>query len=436
MKWQTDNKVYTLKYRDSRSTYDQWNASDAINHIKLLKASPKSLDGRLNKNTQSKIAHFRRVLRADYPRIYRFVITFKRYKATINFEIEFNPRIHRHLAKLIKEQIRAELGKYRHELRVNTDDYTVMNEHPVKIIGSRFKKPRIYAIPGQFYKIGLKRKVRALYDPKIPTENIKYIGLELEFCAPIPELDFALKLYNLEVHKYAQLKKDGSLRPKLGEMGYELAILLPESNYIRPLRQLCKILEEVGAVAKERRCGLHVHLDMRRRKKDIVYNNLVACQTVFFKFLDPERNDNEFCRLVSSRVFPTKFKNDREERYKTVNAAAYYKYRTLEVRMHEGSVNFKDITNWVRLLVRVANHKTRIKNDIIELTQLKKRIRIDAKMNEFFQDKICFWQLQGPQRRAGAISLDVRGMETSVPPIPRMDVRVFDDESDEREDNV
>lgn len=402
MNWKVDTKVYTLVLTESRSSYDRYDHINAIESVNnLQKTSPKK-DGRLvDKQARAKITHFRRLLHADYPRIYTFSIFFKRYQYKTRFDVEYNPKLHKNWAKTLQSAIRDELGKYRREkLAVNSDSVLIFKEHEVKIAGSRWTKyGRIYSEPGQLYKIALKRKVKELFNPKLPTEKHKYVGLELEFCAKIEELDFALILWKAGLGKFTQMKKDGSLRPKADEHGYELALLLPEHSYRKYLRQVCKVLDAVGAKSEDRRCGLHVHLDMRRRKKDIVYNNLIACQNVFFSFLDPNRRDNEFCRQVQSRKFPTKFTNEREERYKTVNAASYYKYKTLEVRMHEGSINFKDICNWMDLLIKIANHKTRIKQDVNELTQLKKRIRIEPKMAEFFQDKVCFWQLQGPQRR-------------------------------------
>lgn len=392
---------------------------EAVHILKMLKAAP-LVDGRRSKDVRMKMGFQRRIIKNSWTRTYRIKIFFKQYKHSSSFEMEYQPpvipihdknkakyRLNSEpikFAKLLQDHAEQELGRFRKEvLRNVTDTKIVLKEHPVEIMGSRYNKPYVYSKPGQIYTISLKRKVKNLYVAKLPEKSYRYIGLELEFCAPIAELDFAVKLWKAGVDKFAQMKKDGSLRPKMGEYGYELAILLPESNYKQSVRKLCKILEEVGARADDRRCGLHVHIDMRkRRKKDVVYNNFVACQNVLFSFLDPSRRDNEFCRTVASRSFPTKFTNEREERYKTINAASYYKYKTLEIRMHEGSVNYQQIINWMGLLVKISNRKTRVKSDINELTTLKKRFRIDDKMREFFQDKMCFWQLQGPQRRSGA----------------------------------
>lgn len=394
---------YTLSILDSYSNFDRIGYVNAIKTIKDIKAKYPD-NQKLPEVARIKIQQQRRIIKSLSPRMYRCSVYFKNYRHKANFDLEYNARFGK-LSKFFKDYVRDILHKFRVNNRNVKDIQTYFGDerYRIEIIGNHFQRGGwVHPVPGQIHTICLKRKVRELYEPKMPKEKYKYVGLELEFCAPIAELDFALKLWQNGVHTYAQMKKDNSLRPKLNEFGYELALLLPEQHFRKNLRQLCKILESVGARADERRCGLHVHLDMRRgRKKDIVYNNLIACQNVFLTFLDPVRHDNEFCHMVKSRKFPVKFENTREERYKTINAAAYYKYKTLEVRMHQGSVNYRDIVNWMELLIKIANHKTRIKKDVNELTDLKKRVRLNTRMNEFFQDKVCFWQLQGPQRRAG-----------------------------------
>lgn len=245
-------------------------------------------------------------------------------------------------------------------------------------------------------KMHVQKNIKNLYDGKTPTTPKKYIGVELEFCAPIKEELFALKLFQHGIHKYAQLKQDGSLRPnkELKEYGFELAILLEETSYKKGLKKITNLLREVKAVARDRRCGLHIHLDMRRRNKDLVYNNLVACQYALLSIVDPSRYNNEFCQIVKNRKIPTKFTGDRHERYKTINAAAYYKFKTLEVRMHEGSVSFDEITHWIDMLIKIANYTKKLKDDVTELDIMQRRFKFKSKLYTYALERSCSWQLQ------------------------------------------
>lgn len=417
---------YVLEITESWTTFNKYNYTAALSKIKKLKQEHAKKDGRLSEDVQDLIQSHRNVIKSTPTRIYRCRIRYKKYMRKkdwtfFDVEIRFDT-----FARLLKKKIQRELTAYRKQLKESIEDtatYFHDERYQCKVIGSRYIKGGwIHKEPGQILRIYKQRMVKDLYTLKVPTKPYRYIGLELEFCAPIDELDFALLLHKEGVHQFGQMKKDGSLRPKLDvEHGYELALLFPEQHFKQHLKKVCNILQKVGARADNqehfRRCGLHVHIDMRRgRKKDIVYNNFVACQKVLSTFLDPNRSDSEFCRLIKSREFPTKFENTREERYKAINAASFYKYQTLEIRMHQGSVNFKDICNWMNLLIKIANYKKRIRDDINELTILKKRFRINPAMSEFFQDKICFWQLQGPQRRSNPFQRATTTERRDTPP--------------------
>jgi hypothetical protein len=296
------------------------------------------------------------------------------------------------------------------------------------------KNGRVFKESGEVLRMYVEKNLKSLYDDKIPVEPKKYIGIELEFCAPIKQNEFAIKLFHKGIHKYAQLKKDGSLRPKEeeGENGYELAILLEETNYKKRLKEIINTLKEVGAVAQDRRAGLHVHIDMRKRKRDLVYSNLVACQHALLSIVDPKRHDNEFCRTVRSRKFPTEFTGERTERYKTINAAAFYKYKTLEVRMHEGSVDYVQITNWVDLLIKIANYNKKLKSSVYKISSLKKRIALNKKLHDYIQDRSCYWQVRG-ERRNERLQTLVAEMRDGLAPRP-VSLRYSTTESDEAND--
>lgn len=268
--------------------------------------------------------------------------------------------------------------------------------------GSR-KTPRVFMKEGQVLKAYIKRNLKALFEDKKPTNKSNYLGVEIEFCAPITEDQLAITLFRSGFHKFVQLKQDGSLRPQKGETGFEFAMLLRESSYKKDLKSVCDLIASVKGTGTDRRCGLHIHFDMRKRDKDVVFNNLVSCQNVLWSLVDPRRYDNEFCRNVNSKKFPTKFNNTREERYKTINAAAYYRHKTLEVRMHEGTVDFKDMTNWIDVLLKIVNYDKKMKNDIGELQTLKKRVRLNSKVYKAVVDKTCFWQVNQADHVARAI---------------------------------
>jgi hypothetical protein len=319
---------------------------------------------------------------------------------------EFNSNEEQTFAHLVRDRLRATIRQFR-EYNTYQEASVALNGYYATMIGSK-RGMRVFARNGTILKMHIKKNMRSLYeDKKPPVVRTKYIGVELEFCAPISEEKLALKLFQAGIHKFAQLKQDGSLRPQDAEIGYELAVLLPEQNYKADLKVVLDVLKSIKATATDRRCGFHVHLDMRNRNKDRVFHNLVSCQKVLFKLVDPARYGNEFCQIVNSKKMPINFTGQRQERYKTINAAAYYKYRTLEVRMHEGSVDYDQIVGWIDLLIKIANYRKLLKENISKLTILKKRLNLNKKIYQYAVDRNCYWQVNH-RRDAAATAFTTR----------------------------
>jgi hypothetical protein len=400
-KFETKRAILTLVNQKKLSS-----EVDIYGMIKDLQQAIKDLPQPLDRTTPQFFRYHRDLkrlrlkLKTFRDQRYVFTVYIKQYKQTESIAYDFQhnplgPSYRKAFKEMIKEVVDMAIRRIRHD-RKNEPRTSIWFGRYAATFSTQNKESRgrVFLKDGEVLRIYVEKNLNSLYADKKPLQPRKYVGIELEFCAPIKENEFAVKLFRSGIHKFAQLKKDASLRPHDGETGYELAILLEESNYKKRLKQLVALLTEVKAVAIDRRAGLHVHLDMRRRNKDLVYNNLIACQYALLSIVDPKRCNNEFCRIVETRKFPTEFTGEREERYKTINAAAFYKYKTLEVRMHEGSVDYAQISNWVDLLIRIANSKKKIKNDVIKVSTLKKRITLDEKLYTYIQDRSCHWQLQ------------------------------------------
>ncbi len=359
------------------------------------------------KEIGQEINHYRKLINKTTWGIYNFKVVlkdpiFQGFEYTSNLELP-DDKAAISLKNHIKEQINYTIKCFRLYKRPKAKDYMAdFGPSALLFYGSQ-AKGRVFSKPEQVLQTYVQKNMKTMWAEKKPVVSNRYVGVELEFCAPISETRLAMLLFKAGVDKFAQLKKDGSLRPLDGETGFELAILLREDKFRSGLKKITEILKKVKATATDRRCGMHVHVDMRRRDKDTVYNNLVACQDALLKIVDPSRNDNEFCRLVTSRKFPVKFTGTREERYKTINAAAYYKYQTIEIRMHEGSVDYKPIVGWVNLLLKIVNHKKKLKYSISELTVLKERFKLNKKLTDYAIDRSCYFMINNNSNRTRAI---------------------------------
>lgn len=251
---------------------------------------------------------------------------------------------------------------------------------------------------GAIRKTYLKKKIKKLFEDKKPeNKRANYVGVELEFCATYDKYTLGEILYNEGLLEYCKWTDDHSLRPKSGENRHELAILIKESEINTVLKKICRVVEDSGAVAEDRRCGLHVHLDCRKRDKETVYNNLVACQRWFMKMSPPSRRDSEFCRKVATRAFPKSFNGGRSERYRTVNAASFYRHKTIEVRTHEGTVSVSDVVNWVNLLVKIARRPKKVEKMVPSIKKMVDTFKINDKLEEYVRDRINYWNVNSPR---------------------------------------
>lgn len=394
------SKIYYKKIVSLKGEIIAAKLRDDNNYIKILK---------------QEMRRYREALKHITNEYYVLSIYVPRYNREMIVEVDRDLSDPKGFKKMVKNGIQLAYQSIRRTLKSQPHEM---------LFGKRFRcvregtkeKGLVFSEPHSILTIHVEKNMKTLLEGKVPTMPRKYVGIELEFCAPISKNMFALKLFQNGIHKFAQLKDDGSLRPQGIENGFELAILLEESNYKKGLKKITDVLKEIKAVAKDRRCGLHVHLDMRRRNKELVYNNLVACQYALLSVVSPERYNNEFCRVVKKRDFPTEFTGERVERYKTINAAAYYKYKTLEVRMHEGSVSFNEVSHWVDLLIKVGNYPKKLKNDVTKIPVLQNRLKLKKKLYSYALERSCSWQVQNnPNARLMREDLQDRPIQAQQP---------------------
>ena len=150
------------------------------------------------------------------------------------------------------------------------------------------------------------------------------------------------------------VKDDGSLADDDGT-SVEVTMLFNTAHGFHNLEKLCGVLKSYGCYVNDK-CGLHVHLDARHLKRGGVLRigrRLGRALPILRYMVDESRtNDKSFNSLHVSPLI-----NDSDERYCAVNLVSYFKYRTVEVRLHGGTTNFKKIRNWIETLQFLANKK-------------------------------------------------------------------------------
>lgn len=219
-----------------------------------------------------------------------------------------------------------------------------------------------------------------LYEKKFPTTSDNYVGIEIEFLLlekQTDKLQDALVKANLQFN--VNYGRDGSVKdtefvPEYGVTndryrdriiknidkryeGKEIRILATEIDLPIIIEKVCEIIKSYGGKINET-CGLHVHLDMRNRNIDHVFNNFYFSQNLLFATQPKARAKGEFCKVLRTRTIPP------QSRYYGINRLAYNRLRTLEIRMHDGSIDATEIKMWTGLLLKIANRKDTFKRQL------------------------------------------------------------------------
>lgn len=209
--------------------------------------------------------------------------------------------------------------------------------------------------------------------PKTPSTDEHHVGVEIEFCAPVTFENLVKKMNEHNLIHYCQWMQENSLRAKFNETPHEVTILGTESHICRIVGQVGHMMQEIKAAVEDRGCGLHIHLDARHRDPKRLYANLVSCQHLLRDMMPDHRRSNRFCTPNTTKDFPESTQERQsgynDWRYNMINAHAYFQHRTIEIRIHEGTVDAEEINNWIRLLTKIAAYSNILKKDITTIDQ-------------------------------------------------------------------
>lgn len=196
-----------------------------------------------------------------------------------------------------------------------------------------------------------------------PINKQKHVGVELECFLPrtITSERLVFEFLNSGIDQGIDVKGDGSISPPSGYRGHEIAITAPEKDIVKKVTKVCQILKKLkGGVNKT--CGLHVHLDTRTRNKEAVYKTLVDKLPTLSKMVAKHRLTNRYCipnqpqieRVVNS-YDPgyDEFDIEMGGKYNAINGCT--EYNTVEVRLHEGTLDNKKINKWIKTLTKIVN---------------------------------------------------------------------------------
>jgi hypothetical protein len=126
---------------------------------------------------------------------------------------------------------------------------------------------------------------------------------------------------------------------------------------LEEIKKVMKALRSVGAKVDYRH-GMHIHIGVADIISDptkvrTLFENLQMAQTTLYQLVAPSRRTNHYCNPVSSMKFSRWAHGDFSTCNHTdgVNVSNINRIGTIEMRMHQGSLNGKKATEWVNFLV-------------------------------------------------------------------------------------
>lgn len=203
----------------------------------------------------------------------------------------------------------------------------------------------------------------AVTDRKYPKDKTKHLGLEVEFISPLSREAIAAVFTKSKNASLYHLHNDGSVRDGHGRSGHEISVVFKQSQLLSILRTLSADLKKVEADVN-RTCGMHVHLDMRSRNLIQSFKRLALKEKDLFSLVKKDRAESLYCKKIMPPPSALRYEKDIERHidslhhHSSIDAKdAYNDHKTIEVRMHHGTVNFFEILNWIRLLLTIVDDK-------------------------------------------------------------------------------
>lgn len=216
------------------------------------------------------------------------------------------------------------------------------------------------------------------------SDKSKYVGIEIEFFSRYSSAYIQdLLKKNKFLSSFCKLGYDGSIRvpwARNDNDGLELRILCKTTQLASRLAAVRKFLNKIEAQANKS-CGLHVHLDARHVDAEKMFKNLTKELTPIEKSVPPYRLKGTYAKSIKNDVnsmlemlsyykrglnntsyrqtgdgvrIDTRVYNYLPKKYRSINIECMLRYKTIEVRCHEGTINCAEIYQWCQYLCEVA----------------------------------------------------------------------------------
>lgn len=296
--------------------------------------------------------HFRRELRKTYG-----FKTYYIYYKGLKFFLGNQDKKHKFLAPFLKEEvIKRELAEHRKEVKVDKIEHKSV---PISTVRGFFAITKTNGFPGKdaFFNINKKIRQTKVFSAKAPKTKDSYVGIELEYASVFSLEEVADKIAEAGLHDKLRVMRDASIvTDPIYQHQIELCLLTKLGDLDADLEKLQKIIVPVDFNANNT-CGFHVHLDARQYNVKKMFHNLVCMQSILFSMVAEHRRESKYCRPLNTPNFDEVNERDIHAHWDAISKFAFFKHKTVEVRMHESTCNLAQVSKWVKLLRKIADYQ-------------------------------------------------------------------------------
>lgn len=212
-----------------------------------------------------------------------------------------------------------------------------------------------------------RRSAAPVVEPRIAARFIgrnRRFGIEIEFVGDRWAVAEALRLRGIQarVEGYSHATPSAWKVITDSSCGSELVSpVLEGEDGRRQVRVAMEALRAAGATINKS-CGLHVHHDARGLSLEnlqALARTFAAAEDRLFEVVAPSRRSNVYCRRFRGSSVADKVERayglaaiqriSGRDRYHAINFAAYGRHGTVEVRMHQATLNGTKAVEWVLL---------------------------------------------------------------------------------------
>lgn len=210
-------------------------------------------------------------------------------------------------------------------------------------------------------------KIKELAEYHKPTDYSEYLGIELEFNLILDNRKFREKLIERLPEKIlnkVKLNTTGSCMPTDGIkilprsnpllFFHELRILVKIKDFNEVISPIIEAVRDMGASTPDRH-GLHIHLDCRKRNWKDVFTRFFKEQENLFSLCHTFRETYGMCGKITENTFKELMSREYGTP-KTQSIHHHSGFNTMEIRMHEATLDVVKIKNWVNTLLKVGGY--------------------------------------------------------------------------------